>query len=378
MTRKLSRMNKNIKIMHVIGATLAGGAESFVVDLAIAMADAGYQVSIFALSPRIDSAGYKQRERLNRAGVPCFFGPDEKVGVRAVFSYLKALRNYQPDIVHTHTPNTELASAIASCFHAKKYIAARTIHNTHLKSNSLYRWAYNKNRCKLSAACSQAAADSHSIFGSNIKVIPNGRCFSWPIKTTENSVEYRQKLDLDESKFHFLSVGRMDGASVEVSQKAHNIMIEAWRELRLGEGAAVLHFIGDGPLRASLELLTGDDKSIIFEGIKDNVADWLIACDVFLMPSRHEGLPIAGIEAVGTGLVCIFSDIASLRLLEPSVVKWVPVDDTGFLGNAMAEILRGTSRPIAADAADQRSRFSIVNTAQEYMNYYNMLEHASK
>ena len=48
--------------------------------------------------------------------------------------------------------------------------------------------------------------------------------------------------------------------------------------------------------------------NIDFVGRTEEVDMWLQAFDVFILPSRFEGLPVAGIEAQIAGLPCIFSD----------------------------------------------------------------------
>ena len=72
-----------------------------------------------------------------------------------------------------------------------------------------------------------------------------------------------------------------------------------------------LLLLGDGHIKE--ELLSkasrlGIEDKAIFLGNKENVSDFLMAMDIFIFPSIHEGLGIALIEAQAAGLPCIISD----------------------------------------------------------------------
>ena len=52
----------------------------------------------------------------------------------------------------------------------------------------------------------------------------------------------------------------------------------------------------------------GLQDSVIFLGDKKNIADYLCAMDVFIFPSKFEGLGIASIEAQASGIPVVMSD----------------------------------------------------------------------
>ena len=49
-------------------------------------------------------------------------------------------------------------------------------------------------------------------------------------------------------------------------------------------------------------------NKIMFLGVKENVNEYYQAMDIFILPSKFEGLPIVGVEAQASGLKCIFSE----------------------------------------------------------------------
>ena len=66
----------------------------------------------------------------------------------------------------------------------------------------------------------------------------------------------------------------------------------------------------------------GITDHILFAGLQSNVADWYQLMDLFVMPSRFEGLPVVGIEAQAAGLGCVFSDaVPEEVLLSPRAIQ---------------------------------------------------------
>ena len=126
----------------------------------------------------------------------------------------------------------------------------------------------------------------------------------------------------------------------------------------------------DGPLRADPEALAGGEPTITCHGVVDNVHRWLGACDTYVMPSRWEGLPIAGMEAAGTGIPCVFSDIEPLRELGyPAALFYTPEDVDG-LAERLRERLGGRDSASDEAVAGARDRFGIDRMAREYVEYY--------
>lgn len=364
-----SQPGNPVKIVHVIGATIAGGAEMFVCDLSIALVKEGYSVTVMAISNRVDSAGEKIRVRMNSEGVNFAAPPSVQVGLGAVKWYARQLSTINPDIVHLHTPNTEKMHFLSVLFGRPSPRIFRTVHNTRLPESPLIRAAFFMNRAVCSIGCGAATLQNHKYSGDN-KVVPNGIEFSWPVQNNQIKSAARQKLGLTQNKMVYLSVGSMEGPDLESSQKAHDILITAWKNARMGDNNSELVLIGDGSLRSELEGLAAGDPAITFLGIRPDVKDWLLAADFFTMPSRYEGLPISGIEAVGTGLKCIFSDIAPLRELDAPVCFWSKMGDSIDLAGCLGRTLLDDSPMPEQAVMALRERFGIEGTARQYAAEY--------
>jgi len=110
-----------------------------------------------------------------------------------------------------------------------------------------------------------------------------------------------------------------------------------------------LTIIGDGKHKKELEnkvRLAGLEKNIIFLGQLPSgkpVFEELDKSDLFVLPSRQEGLPRAMIEAMARGLPCIGTNVGGIpELLLPQEI--VSIDDPAYLARRIIELLQDSKR----------------------------------
>jgi glycosyltransferase involved in cell wall biosynthesis len=360
-----------VDLVHVIGAFAAGGAERFVVNLVCGLAERGWRPAVLALSARDDATRMAMEEQLQIGNVLFAVGPTVRIGARSVVWYGRRLSQLRPGVVHLHTANTELAHMLGLPWHRNRAGVVRTLHNTRLSLRTLEAVAMRALPVVQSIACSEAVRLAHCrrITGSSV-TIRNGVRFDWPVRTRAGADEAKRSLGLETDRVHFLCVGRMDGPSLESSQKGHNLLLEAWRCSLLGARGARLHLVGSGPLRPLLERAAIDLDGVSFHGVRRDVPDWLTAADCLVMPSRWEGLPIAGIEAAGSGIACIFSDIEPLRELGAPAARFFTCGDPAQLAQRLREFHELPEAPSAAAVEAFRLEFSIDRTVDAYDRIY--------
>lgn len=116
--------------------------------------------------------------------------------------------------------------------------------------------------------------------------------------------------------------------------KNHLFMLEIMAELVKKQPEAKMVFVGDGVMRQPIEEKVKElqlEENVILLGVRTDTAALLQAMDVFLFPSKYEGLPIAMVEAQCSGLPNLVSDVITsdvdvtplvnkLSLSEPAVV----------------------------------------------------------
>lgn len=93
-------------------------------------------------------------------------------------------------------------------------------------------------------------------------------------------------------------------------QKNHEHIIRTFAKIVEKKDDSLLLLLGDGALRSDTEKLAselGISNKIKFMGVRSDVQDIVNSFDVFLMPSRYEGLGIVLIEAQANGLPCVMT-----------------------------------------------------------------------
>jgi glycosyltransferase involved in cell wall biosynthesis len=129
-----------------------------------------------------------------------------------------------------------------------------------------------------------------------------------------------------EPKRYILAVGRL------VPEKGFHDLIAAYRRSGLD---AKLVIVGAADHRDEYadRLKAEADDSVVFTGFlgRDDVQGLLSASGLFVLPSYHEGLPIAALEAINAGAPILLSDIQANKDLGVSPEHYVKVGDVAAL-----------------------------------------------
>jgi glycosyltransferase involved in cell wall biosynthesis len=120
-------------------------------------------------------------------------------------------------------------------------------------------------------------------------------------------------------------------------------LLDAWA--RLGAEAATLTIAGDGEVeraRRQIQELHLEDSVDIREWLSTNdVCDLLHSAQVLVLPSRHEGQPMAVLEAMARGLCIVASDVGGLpEMIGGGCGVLVPPDDIEAIAAALRLVIR--------------------------------------
>ncbi len=156
-------------------------------------------------------------------------------------------------------------------------------------------------------ACSKDAGEW--LFGN--KIVDSGRYCTIPNAINVERFEYRPKVrEMIRKKYgleNSFVIGHV-GRFCEV--KNHIFLLEILREaLKINEKTKLL-LVGDGPLKKEIKekcAVMRLSNHVIFAGNRTDTEDFYQAMDVFVLPSKWEGLGIAAVEAQTCGLSCIVS-----------------------------------------------------------------------
>lgn len=130
-----------------------------------------------------------------------------------------------------------------------------------------------------------------------------------PAPTEEDRVSFRKGLGLSLHAPLVLHVGRFK------EEKNHIGIIAIFERVLDAFPEAKLLLVGDGILKETIKTLVENRKlaaSVLFLGHREDVADIMRNCDVFVFPSFYEGLPVVALEANAACLPLVGSRIPGL------------------------------------------------------------------
>ena len=162
------------------------------------------------------------------------------------------------------------------------------------------------------------------------------------------------------------------------AQKGHAVLLEALMSADLQPDDAVL-FVGEGPERQHLQRLAQQRglSSVRILGNRADVPQLLAASDIFVLPSLWEGLPMALLEGMASGLPVIATEVAGSRqVVTPGQSGiLVPPGDPVSLAGAITRLLTSDAeRMRLGRAARERveAEFSAARQAARHAEAYEM------
>jgi starch synthase len=148
---------------------------------------------------------------------------------------------------------------------------------------------------------------------------------------------------------------------LQVRRKGLDVLLAAWRLLldrgRLAEPALLL--VGMGEDRPLLGELSRDlpGVRIVDDWVEDRrrLRELLCAADVYAFPSRHEGVPVAPLEALACGVPVVGAEASGVRDAVGECGAVVRRDDPVALADALERVLLDPARRALGEAARERA-----------------------
>ena len=174
--------------------------------------------------------------------------------------------------------------------------------------------------------------------------------------------EKRNELGIEANRLVIGHLGRF------VAQKNHTFLIDVFNEIKKKNKNAFLLLAGQGPLQDEIKNKVSElglNDKVKFLGQVNDAYKLYQAFDIFLLPSLYEGLPVVGVEAQATGLLC---ELSSDMTKETKVL-----DTTRFIS------LERTPEEWAKTILEDYNKFKRHDTTEEITkNNFNIKKEASK
>lgn len=240
-------------------------------------------------------------------------------------SLWKALKAGHYDIVHIHGSSTMMALELSIAKLAGVKIRIVHSHNKPLFNKLIYRIlkpVFKHNYTK-GLACSELAGEW--LFGkNNYEVLVNGfNTMSFEFDE-EKRLKIRKRLHIEDC-YVIGHVGRFN------EQKNQFFLLEIFNEIIVKKPNAVLLLVGTGSNFKNIKELVSIHpykNQIILYGETEDVASLYSAMDVFVFPSKYEGLGLVAVEAQISGLPCIVSDVIPKDIVISENVYFISLKDT--------------------------------------------------
>jgi len=226
------------------------------------------------------------------------------------FMFLKGLKiSKKSDIIHAQWALSGLVGVFIKMFIKKPLII--TIRGSDLKyalKSSLFKRIimFVFRRADYIIAVSEDLKKDIALLGienNKISMIPNG--IDTDLFKLRSKALIRKKLKLPLDKKIILFVGRL------TKDKGISYLIQAFNKL---DHSFLLLLIGFGPDKPFFRKITEKNNNITFLGEKehDQVAEYMNASDVFILPSLSEGRPNVILEAMASGLPIIATNVGGI------------------------------------------------------------------
>lgn len=298
-----------MRVYHLIKSLGRGGAEMLLPEgLREAGPGTAYGVGYFlphkdALVPAIRARG---------AHVHCFGGVSGRQILTRIPQVAREIRAFEADVVHCHLPLAGVAGRLAG-----RLTNTPVVYTEHNLQPRYHPLTFRANRAtwrmqERVVACSEDVARSiHEHIGARVpvQVVQNGVATEHFQRDHEAGRALRERLGVPSDARVMTTV------AVFRTQKRLHRWLEVAADVLASDPRAHFFLVGDGPLRDEVHQNVqrlGLSERVHLPGLIEDVRPWLSASDVYVMSSEFEGLPVALLEAMSTGLPAVTTDVGGI------------------------------------------------------------------
>jgi len=372
-------------VVHIMGSVAVGGIEQLVLGLVRAINLNGYKHSVVCLkcnTGHLESA-------FKAAGVPVlacpFHAPFEALipGYRPrkwfrrytfPLRLARLLEELKPGLVHAHNRgNIDLQMQAIFANGPRPFVW--TLHSIGFPSEDVCAkaasdiWGNGGAITADSEAVRRAFSARAHIPPERITTVYPGIDITGVISGGAPRGTLRKRWGIPSHALIFGCVGRLS------QEKGYDLLIKAASKYAIHHPDAHFVIAGDGPLRVALESdvqqagLTGKFHLL---GYHEDLPGFLREIDVFALPSRREGFPLALIEALAAGRPCIAADVGGVaEMLGSDGGILVPAEDVDALVAAMERMTDSALRAsFSRRAPDIARAFSLKACAEHFLTIY--------
>lgn len=308
-----------------------GGVERHVEHLAPRLAHHGCDVEVIVRKPYVTPKTSSDWNGIRLQPIPCPTHKATEAAVHTFLGVLHAVLRRRPDVLHIHAVGPSLMVPLARLLGLRVVVTHHGYDYDRDKwgrvAKAMLRvgeWSGMRLSNKRIAVSRSIAGAMRARYFTGVIAIPNGVNLPAAAAHTQNI----EKFGLQPERY-VLAVGRL------VPEKRHRDLIEAFARANLPGWKLAIVGAADHPdaYSKSIEDLAAKTDNVVMTGFQkgDPLHDLYANAGLFALPSTHEGLPIALLEALSYGLPTIASDIEANLEVGLSEDDYYPVTDIDAL-----------------------------------------------
>jgi glycosyltransferase involved in cell wall biosynthesis len=370
-------IKRQVRVLQLTSSLGFYGAEQMIMTLSNALDRESFDVKLACLEKKRASStaivSVARAAGIDAIALPCRGWIDWG----AIQGLKSLIKDEKIELLHCHEAKSRLYGAVVSRMTGIPLVATH-----HLWTGQSLRTrmvesidAAVLHGCDKVIAVSNSVAESMRRVGvakRRIEVIPNGIDLSnFRDKDESRNDEVRASLRIPPGVPVVGAVGRLD------TQKGHERLIEAARRIADAGQDAFYVILGEGVERPRLESLVrelGLSNRVSLPGYKSDVRPYLAMMDVFVMPSRREGTPMALLEAMAMERPVVATAVGGVPDVLRDGVDGIMLPENGDgLSDALLTLLRdpALARQMARTGRRRiESEFSSLRMAGRYEDLY--------
>jgi glycosyltransferase involved in cell wall biosynthesis len=309
-----------VKVYEFISNLGTGGAETLVKDYALEIDKTKIDFGIITVWPDTNMANGRIIEEVKIKRLSIFKTHNFFTKIfRRLFGRLyipirlkRIIVEEKPNCIHTHLQLLRYIKPISK--HLKKIALLYTCHSTpkrmfqgkNIIEGKCAKYLIDNLDMRMIALHKEMADEINQMFDiKNTAIVKNGVNFDKFRNIEETKTQIRNSIDVPENAFIIGHVGRFS------YPKNHNLLVDIFNKVSQRRDDAFLLMVGDGSLKheilQKIDSLGLNDKVKILSNRTD-IPRLLKSMDVFVFPSRFEGLSVALVEVQVAGLRAIVSN----------------------------------------------------------------------
>lgn len=362
-----------MRVLHIQKATGLAGSEKHLCTLLSGLSSAGLDVKLIVLQdPSAPPTAFYST--LTRAGVrfaSLNIRADYDLGI--LIPLVREIREYSPDIVHTHLLHADLYGTMAARLAGCRCIVSTRHNDDPFRKTWVIKRVMQLINSKINGAIyiSKHLAEFYDKIGDSSVALRELIYYGLDFPPSLTRAEARHTLGLTDDQFVIGIVARL------IPQKGHETLLSAFKLSLSAVKAPILAIIGDGELRASLEALAselGIKEHVRFLGFRSDAVSCIPAFDLFVHPSRWEGFGLAILEAMACGVPVISTKVSAIPeiITEESGVL-VEADHPAALADTIKALFESPeTRARLAEGAKARATqfFGVTKMVDATLDFY--------